>query len=101
MKVSYRSVSFAAIVTILVITVVTIVGEVSAPLMKFMASLTGHHWVTKNIFSVILFLLLLAVASRGPSEKKSSPTGLIWTVVTSVACSIALLAFFVMDFLKH
>jgi hypothetical protein len=101
MKVSYRSVAFAGIVTIVVMTVITIVGEISRPLMGFMHSLSGHHWVTKNIFSVILFLVLLAVASRSPSEQKSSPKGLMWTAVTAVACSIALLAFFVMDFLKH
>jgi hypothetical protein len=101
MKVSYRSISFAGIVTIVALTVITILGEVSDPLMKFMTSITGHHWVTKNIFSVILFLALLAATSRSASEGKASSTGLMWTAVTAIACSIALLAFFVMDFLKH
>ncbi len=102
MNVSYRSVSCAAIVTFVVMTVVTIVGEMSHPLMGLMTSLTGHHWVTKNIFSVILFLVVLALTSRGSStEKGSSSTGLVWAALTAVACSLAMLAFFVTDFLKH
>lgn len=101
MNVSYRSVSYAGIVTIVAMTVITILGELVAPLMKLLTYLTGHHWVTKNILSVVIFLVVLALASKGAAgEGEDSPKGLLWTAITAVVCSFVLLAFFAVDFLK-
>ncbi len=106
MQVSYRSVSLAGIVTIIVVTVVTLVGESSASFMKLLTYPTGHHWITKNLLSVIVFLISLALASGGaPASEKSSvesggATALLWVGVTTVVCSAVLLGFFVVDVLK-
>ena len=105
MQVSYRSVSLAGIVTIIVLTVVTLLGELSTPVMKLLTYPTGHHWVTKNFLSVIVFLITLALASGGAtaSEKSSVETGstaLLWMGVTTIVCSAVLLGFFVIDVLK-
>jgi len=101
MSVSYRSVSYAGIVTIVVMTVITILGELVPALMKFFTYVAYHHWVTKNILSVVIFLVVLALTSKAPStEGRESSKGLLWTSVTAVVCSLALLAFFVIDFLK-
>ncbi len=105
MQVSYRSVSLAAIVTIIVETVVTLVGELSSAFMKLLTFPTGHHWVTKNFLFVIVFVIVLAVTSRGTqgTEKSpghDSPKLLLWTAVTAVVCSGVLLGFFLIDTLK-
>jgi len=105
MQVSYRSVSLAAIVTIIVVTVVTLVGELSAPVMKLLTYPTGHHWITKNFLSVIVFLVTLAIASGGSSAPEKSPvesgaTNLLWVGATTVVCSAVLLGFFIIDVLK-
>ena len=100
MAVSYRSVSYAAIVSMVVMTVVTILAELIDPLMKLLAGATGHHWVTKNILSIVIFVIVLAATSKGPSAEKDSAKGLIWTGIAAVVCSFAILAFFVIDFLK-
>jgi hypothetical protein len=105
MKVSYRSVSTAAIVTIIVVTAVTLLGELSASFMKLLTFPTGHHWITKNFLSVIVFLIVLAITSGSSqgtekSATQDSPTALLWTAVTAVVCSVVLLGFFVADVLK-
>ncbi len=105
MQVTYKSVSIAAIVTIIVETIVTLIGELSAAFMKLLTSPTGHHWITKNFIFVIVFVIVLAVASgstqgTGKSPTQENPTPLLWTAVTAVVCSAVLLGFFVIDVLK-
>lgn len=106
MQVSYKSVSLAGIVTVIVVTVVTLVGEISTPFMKLLTYPTGHHWVTKNFLSVIVFLITLALASGGATASEKSPaesggaTALLWMGVTTVVCSAVLLGFFVVDVMK-
>jgi hypothetical protein len=101
MSVSYRSVSYAGIVTVVAMTVITILGELVAPFMKLLTILTGHHWVTKNILSVVIFLVVLALTSKSAAgEGGDSPKGLLWTGIAAVVCSFVLLAFFVIDFMK-
>ena len=99
MNVSYRSVTYAGIVAMIVTAVITILGEVAHPLMKLLTALSGHHWVTKNFLSVIVFVVVLVLTSRGPSED-TSPKVLIWIPVTGVLCALAMLAFFVIDIVK-
>ncbi len=99
MNVSYKSASLAAVVTIIVVTVVTLLGELSKPIMAALTYPTGHHWITKNFLSVIVFLVVLALASRGPQAAEKSPvnTGaktLLWPAITTVVCSAVLLGFF-------
>ena len=105
MQVSYRSVSLAAIVSIITVTVVTLLGEVSKPVMAFLTYLTWHHWITKNFLSVIVFLIVLALASRSPqpaekSAAKADAKALLWPAVTTIVCSAVLVGFFVIYFLK-
>ncbi len=105
MQVSYKSVSLAGIVTIIVVTVVSLVGESSASFMKLLTYPTGHHWITKNFLSVIVFLITLALASGGASSSEKSPAdsgaaALLWTGVTAIVCSAVLLGFFVIEVLK-
>lgn len=50
-----KSMSLSVIITILFVTLVTIFGELCAPLKDFLKLLTGHHWITKSVLSVMLF----------------------------------------------
>jgi hypothetical protein len=83
----------------IVTTVITILGELVHPLMRLLTALTGHHWVTKNFLSVIVFIVVLVLTSRGPSEN-TSPKVLIWIPVTGVLCALAMFVFFVIDLIK-
>lgn len=64
--------SLAAIVSIALTVVLTILGELLPSLKDWLKSFSGHHWTTKSIFSLIAyagFLLLFYVlpfpTSRG------------------------------------
>jgi len=83
----------------IVTTVVTILGELIHPLMRLLTVLTGHHWVTKNFLSVIVFVVVLVLSSREPS-KDTSPKVLLWIPVTGVLCALAMLGFFFIDAMK-
>jgi hypothetical protein len=101
MSLSYRSISFASIFTILVMTAIFLLGEVSHSFMVLLTALTGNHWVTKNFLSVILFAASLAFFStrRSSGEKPDGDSKLLlWVGAVAVACSIVLLAFFVIRF---
>lgn len=50
--------------------VLVIIKESSPALMKWMAGLTGHHWITHGIFVIVLFLVLgLIFSALQPAEK--------------------------------
>src|SRR5579872_1289131 len=56
-----------------------------APLNSFMASLTGHHWITHGLADVILFLGLGAIFAATGIPAKGLSKGLIITVA---ACAL-------------
>ena len=74
----------AAAITIVFNTPLTWVKEAYHPLHTFMASLTGHHWITHGITDVVLFLLLGVIFMNTGSAEKISPNGLVVTVITAV-----------------
>ena len=58
-----------------------------APLNKFMASLTGHHWITHGLADVIVFigfgLLFMNTSIAGKMNPDRTVSILIWSVVAS------------------
>lgn len=51
----------SAIVTSIFVVVITIWADLNAPLKDWLKSVSGHHWTTKSIFSVLIFVLFIAV----------------------------------------
>ena len=51
----------AAIITIVFVVVITIWGEFSVPLKNWLANFSGHHWTSKSIFSVLLYVVATIV----------------------------------------
>jgi hypothetical protein len=66
-----------------------------APLNSFMASLTGHHWITHGLADCIVFGGLGAIFMRTSAANKIGPDRLvsilIWAVV---AASLGLFAWY-------
>jgi hypothetical protein len=56
-----------------------------APLNNFMASLTGHHWITHGLADCIVFVGLGVIFMKTPAANKIGPNRLvsilIWAVV--------------------
>ena len=52
----------SAVITIIILGSMIIIDEQNTAFKAFLASLTGHHWVTKSVFAAVLFPLLSAVS---------------------------------------
>lgn len=53
--------AYAAIITITFVVVITIWAELSAPLKDWLRSFSGHHWTSKSIFSILLYVAATAL----------------------------------------
>ncbi len=91
----------SATVTILTVTVVTIYSELYTQFKNWLASFTGHHWVTKSYMSLIvfaLFYILLFSVKQSVSSQDTRKALVIMQVVTILGF-ISILGFYVYEFL--
>jgi hypothetical protein len=66
-----------------------------APLNSFMASLTGHHWITHGLADCIMFAGLGVVFMKTSTANKIRPARLVSVVVWAVvAASVGLFAWY-------
>ena len=65
-----RALSISSIVSIAFTTVITILAEMVKPLKDGLAAMTGHHWVTKSIIGMLLFIILAIIL--GPTFRRSN-----------------------------
>jgi len=63
-----KSLIHSTIITAVFIVVSTILSELYEPLKTFLADVSGHHWVTKGIFSIIIFAILYFLLSKVYSD---------------------------------
>jgi hypothetical protein len=67
------------------------------PLIKGMAAISGHHWITHGIIVVVLFFILGFVFSGAYSIETSGPSArgiTIWTIVASLVGVILIGGFY-------
>ncbi len=94
--------AYSASITIFAVSVITIIGDLNAQFKNWLASFTGHHWVTKSWISVILFVLLFVViriAAKNPNEARTK-TSIVTLEIVSVLGFVALLVFYFYEFFK-
>ncbi|MEK7596084.1 MAG: hypothetical protein AAB564_00840 [Patescibacteria group bacterium] len=53
--------ALAAIVSIAFTVVITVWAELSTPLKDWLKNFSGHHWTSKSIFSVLLFIIAVGM----------------------------------------
>lgn len=79
--------TYAAIVTIIFVVIITIFAEFSVPLKDWLKHFSGHHWTTKSIFSVLLYaattmiLYFLLPKQSGNSLRKTLGFLLVFTIL--------------------
>jgi len=79
--------------------VLVIIKESSAPLQKWMAALTGHHWITHGFFVIVLFLVLgLIFSALQPAEKPwlDSRKIMIGTIVSAIIGYVLIVGFYLL-----
>ncbi|MBI2036866.1 MAG: hypothetical protein HYT14_00700 [Candidatus Liptonbacteria bacterium] len=88
--------SLSAALTALFVTLITIKAELNAPLKAWLAGLSGHHWTSKSILSLALYvaaLFLCYMLFRNVDAEKVR-RGISLAVWSAVLGSIALFLFF-------
>jgi protein-S-isoprenylcysteine O-methyltransferase Ste14 len=66
-----RGFGISLIIMMLFNAVLTVTKEAYEPLIKGMAAISGHHWITHGIIVVVLFFILGFVFSGAQTEKSS------------------------------
>jgi uncharacterized Tic20 family protein len=91
-----RSFGLSLAITSVLSAILVIIKESSEGVMKFMKTVTFHHWVTHGLFVVVLFVVLGWAFSRTNNGQGPSMTAerLIQVIVGSVVVSGVLIAGF-------
>jgi len=88
--------SISAIVTVIFAVTITILAEFSEPLKGVLKSISGHHWTTKSILTVIVYLGVMAVIysiNKTPSKGRVKRS-LYCLILASILGSLSILGFF-------
>jgi len=88
--------SISAMASIVAITVFTIIGELAAPFKDALKAMTGHHWISKSILAVVIFLVLGLILKYTAKANNEASGKYIWGVFwTAIIGSIVLLLYFI------
>lgn len=94
-RIIYAS-SVSATITAIFTAAITILAELSEPLKNGLKSISGHHWTTKSILVVVIYLAVLALvysANKNPSKNKVRGSLHTLTLVF-IAGSLSILGFY-------
>jgi len=100
LKTIYSS-AYAASLSIFITVVVTIGAELSMPFKGWLASFTGHHWITKSWLSLISFVVFFIVFKRRQHSVDESQTRKALFVLEFLAIVgfLVILGFYLYEFL--
>ncbi len=89
--------ALAAAIACIFNTVLAWAKDAYAPLNKFMASLTGHHWTTHGLADCIVFLGAGLILMKIPAVNQLNPDRVVSILVGSVlAASLGLFIWFLL-----
>jgi hypothetical protein len=94
------AVSLATIFAMVFVTVTTIAGELSTGFKGALADMTGHHWVTKGVLALSLFIVIWLLSPLG--LKDESRGAKIWSISAvgfAIAGMLAIFIFYTNHFL--
>lgn len=103
MKLNLTSLTYATILTICLIVILTIWGEVSFSFKSFLTGTGGHHWTAKGLFSAIFFLtsyFLLSKTAKTGRGSLSLTRQIIYTIIATVLGGIIIFGFYVFSFVS-
>lgn len=100
MKNKVTAAAASASITMIVTVMVIVIAEYAASFKGFLASVTGHHWVTKSVLEVILFVVLFLIFGMVMKQDKKKPMkGITATAVVGVVSILVLAGFFIFHYL--
>lgn len=88
-----KSTLISAVFAIVIVVVLTVLGDLQPPLKNWMASTFLHHWIGKGILATVGFFSSLIIFSFF-KLRFLSLNALIWVLVAVANGSVGLLALF-------
>lgn len=98
MNIHLKALSRSTIASISLITILTVWGEKSPGLKDFLKSVSGHHWVTKGIFSLILFVGLYFILAKYIKDNDDVKKETMFVVGSTVIGGSIIFVFYMLHF---
>lgn len=98
MKLHLKSLNYSTILTIFLVVILTISGELSKSFKTNLTSITGHHWVTKSIVSLIFFTIVYLIISKTVKDKGDLTRQVIGVITAAALGGIIILGFYLWHF---
>jgi hypothetical protein len=93
---SASALSIAIILTVITVVALTIIAELMAPVKEFLTRLTGHHWITKGLAALVVFVLTVLIGVLVRRKESADPIGWSWLASSAVLVgTVVLFLFFI------
>jgi hypothetical protein len=91
--VRFTALYIAAVFSILFTGLILIAHDISAPFRQVLVSLTGHHWITVSILSVLVYLVSIvffayAVRSERVARLMKADKPFLWSVLLVISIAL-------------
>ncbi len=91
-----KALSISAMVSFGVVTLFTIIGELAAPFKDLLKAMSGHHWISKSIIGMVLFIVLTIILSYTTKSDNENSGKYMWGVFwTTLGGSLIMLVYFI------
>lgn len=81
----------------LIIVIMVIVTEFSAPFKSFLTGITGHHWTAKGLIGLLTFIIFTFIFNvKGSDDELGKNINL--AVISAVTGTVVLLLFFTIHY---
>jgi len=95
-----RALFHAGIASMLLTAALTVWGELSAGFKTLLTGVTGHHWVTKGVISLVVLAGVYALLSLVYDERFNAEKETRNVLLSAVLAGIVISGFFVWHFLS-
>ena len=100
MKPKPQSLALSSVISGLTLVFMTIYAELSETFKKFLTNLTTHHWISKSILTILIFIIVYYLSSI--FFKNSSPKSkyIYLIIIFAIICYILIFVFFLYEWLS-
>ena len=99
MKINSKAILYATVGVIWFVVATAIISEISAPFKLFLTNFAGHHWTSKSILAVAVFIVLY-VLFRKSDESADILKGVFFVVGSVVLGGMMIFSFFLRHFIN-
>lgn len=91
---SMRAMGLGSLGAVIGVVVLTIVAELAAPVKTVLTQLMGHHWVTKGVAGLAVFVLLGGLVALAQRAEETEEEGTLWAWIVSGVALLGLVVLF-------